>query len=297
MAWIDQKNLPEGYWGSITSSLVWCEEKYYWSKYIAEPVNTLTNFYIIALSVLGAIHTIRHNMPLRFVLCYLGGATIGIGSFAFHATLKYEAQMLDELPMIYTMAIYLYCVTETSPGYSKSKYGLALPVGLTALVAFVTVTYVYYNNPVFHQISYAIMQVWGTIQVVSLLNSKEAKLTKQQRSEISHQLFVGSAIFVTAFGIWNIDNIYCGSLRGLRQKIGYPTALLLEGHGWWHLGTGLGAYMVIAASQRLVMSVKEGSADNFAFSYKLGFHPFVQRLKPYKQNGTSVTNGKNQKVQ
>ena len=36
--------------------------------------------------------------------CLQGIAGIGVGSFLFHATLKYEAQLLDELPMIYTSA-------------------------------------------------------------------------------------------------------------------------------------------------------------------------------------------------
>lgn len=95
--------------------------------------------------------------------------------------------------------------------------------------------------------------------------------------------------------LYSIDNIYCNWLRGLRRKVGYPTALLLEGHGWWHIGTGLGAYMVIAASQRLVMSVKEESADNFAFKYFLGIHPFVVRTKPFKpgkSRNSVAANGK-----
>lgn len=28
--------LPQGYWGPITSSLLWCEDKYRFSKYVAE---------------------------------------------------------------------------------------------------------------------------------------------------------------------------------------------------------------------------------------------------------------------
>lgn len=44
------------------------------------------------------------NIFLTKDLLYQGTAGIGIGSFLFHATLKHEAQLLDELPMIYTSA-------------------------------------------------------------------------------------------------------------------------------------------------------------------------------------------------
>lgn len=86
----------------------------------------------------GVKKTVDEDMPLRFAIAYLGEsrlkfkarrkaasatasrdssltdaslrlpgagcAGVSIGSFAFHASLKYEAQLLDELPMIYTMA-------------------------------------------------------------------------------------------------------------------------------------------------------------------------------------------------
>lgn len=293
MAWIDQGKLPAGYWGEITSTLVWCEEKYYFSKYMAEPVNTLTNVYMIWLCAFGARNALQQGFPFRFALCYMGGLLIGLGSFAFHATLKYEAQLLDELPMIYTMAIYLYVVLETTPMGQKPRFQLLLPAALIALVTFVTVTYVNYNNPVFHQVAYGAMQVMGTVQIVRLMNAKQdrAHMNAEQRREISRNMVLGSALFVLAFAVWNVDNIFCAQLRQLRHKVGFPFALLLEGHGWWHIGTGYGAYMVIASSQRLLMSVKEGSADNFATRYLFGIHPYTVRVKPYKSDAAK-SNGR-----
>lgn len=157
---------------------------------------------MVALAAMGIANALRERMPFRFVLCYLGGAMIGLGSFAFHATLKYEAQLLDELPMIYTMAIYLYCVAETTPGYGKPRFRILLPAALIATVTFVTVAYIYNGNPVFHQVAYAILQILGTFQVSVLLRSKQAKLSKQQRKEISNLFVLGSTVFVAAFGIW-----------------------------------------------------------------------------------------------
>lgn len=53
----------------------------------------------------------------------------------------------------------------------------------------------------------------------------------------------GLVIFLGGFLLWNLDNSYCSSLRQWRNQLGLPWGVLLEGHGWWHLMTGTGAYM------------------------------------------------------
>ena len=37
----------------------------------------------------------------RYQIVYLGLLTVGVGSWMFHMTLKYEMQLLDELPMVW----------------------------------------------------------------------------------------------------------------------------------------------------------------------------------------------------
>ncbi|MCJ1240020.1 hypothetical protein MMC14_008020 [Varicellaria rhodocarpa] len=55
----------------------------------------------------------------------------------------------------------------------------------------------------------------------------------------------GLSIFLGGFGIWHLDNEYCSTIRGWRREIGLPWGILLEGHGWWHIMTGIGAYFYI----------------------------------------------------
>ncbi len=45
---------------------------------------------------------------------------------------------------------------------------------------------------------------------------------------------------LAGFFIWNMDNIFCHSLVAARNYIQLPWAVLLEGHGWWHILTGIG---------------------------------------------------------
>lgn len=59
-----------------------------------------------------------------------GFAFVGLGSFIFHATLLYEAQLADELPMVYVATYCLALLFDCDPGFS-----LRTPraLGLTAL--------------------------------------------------------------------------------------------------------------------------------------------------------------------
>ena len=56
---------------------------------------------------------------------------------------------------------------------------------------------------------------------------------------------IGLGTFLSGFGVWILDNIYCAQLRSWRRKVGLPWGIVLEGHGWWHLMTGTGAYFYI----------------------------------------------------
>ena len=51
--------------------------------------------------------------------------------------------------------------------------------------------------------------------------------------------------FLGGFALWNLDNIYCSKLKAWRHELGLPWGILLEGHGWWHLMTGTGAYFYL----------------------------------------------------
>jgi len=83
-----------------------CELNYEHSPYIAEMVNTLSNLPSILLGVFGAYTTVSNGIPWRYALCYLGLSVIGLGSTGFHASLKWEWQLMDELPMVSHLGAY-----------------------------------------------------------------------------------------------------------------------------------------------------------------------------------------------
>jgi hypothetical protein len=41
-----------------------------------------------------------------------------------------------------------------------------------------------------------------------------------------------------------MDNIFCHHLTATKKQILLPWSVILEGHGWWHILTGLGKFPV-----------------------------------------------------
>jgi dihydroceramidase len=73
----------------------------------------------------------------RFAAPHFGIACVGLGSFIFHATLNWYAQvLLDEMPMIYvsSMVLYLVLAPTDGPGPLKLKLGItSVPLIVTIL--------------------------------------------------------------------------------------------------------------------------------------------------------------------
>ena len=61
---------------------------------------------------------LRH-LYIRFILSHILLLIVGLGSWMFHMTLRYEMQLLDELPMIFGSAAQIYIVYEVTNKYLK----------------------------------------------------------------------------------------------------------------------------------------------------------------------------------
>ncbi|KAK8858479.1 hypothetical protein IAR55_002706 [Kwoniella newhampshirensis] len=273
--------ITSGYWGEHTSTIDWCELNYVHSPYIAETINTLTNLPSILLGIYGAWATFQRGLPPRYALCYLGLTLIGIGSFGFHASLKWEWQLMDELPMIYVVSLAGYFVLDTNPGW-EPRFGLWGPLVLLAWDIFVTVSYTYLPNPVYHQVAFAIIILSTTFRTVYLIYKFPS--SSPLRGMMGRTMAFGVATFVLGFAIWNVDNIFCDQLRKIREIVGF-WGFLVEGHAYWHLMTCYGSYLIFTASVLLHLSLKD-DIDSYTFKEKAWF-PFVERVK----KGSAV-NGK-----
>ncbi|KAK4684256.1 dihydroceramidase, partial [Tremellales sp. Uapishka_1] len=270
-----------GYWGNHTSTIDWCELNYTHSPYIAEFVNTLTNVPIILLGVYGAWAHLRNGIQKRYALIYLGLSLIGVGSFGFHASLRWEWQLMDELPMIYVITYATYLVFDTLPTFAP-RFGQLGVYLMLAWDVFVTLSYLYLPNPIYHQIAFAAILLSSVGRNVYLITKLPAG--HPNRSKIIKTLFNGLTTFALGFVIWNIDNFFCTQLRTIREHVGV-WGFLVEGHAYWHILTGYGSFLVFTSSIELTLATKV-SPDAYTFDAKSWF-PVVRKVEAPKLSPTS----------
>ncbi|KAI1304725.1 alkaline dihydroceramidase [Xylaria venustula] len=247
-----------GFWGEKTVTLNFCEEDYVMSYYCAEVCNTITNALFLWLGVRGINGCIKYGHPSIFFVTFIGYIIVGVGSTLFHATLKYPMQLVDELAMIYTTCFMAYATFS----YARSPaFSFALGASLVGLAYFITARYYETKDPQFHQDAYAILtatvvfsNMWIMERVLRpALQAREDKRstsspvpsTRAFLSQMWIMVATGLSIFLGGYLIWNLDNIYCDTIRRWRHQIQLPWAVVLEGHAWWHLMTGIGAYYSI----------------------------------------------------
>ncbi|KAI4726838.1 alkaline ceramidase-like protein [Aureobasidium sp. EXF-10728] len=260
----------DGYWSPVTSTLNWCEEDYYATIYSAEIVNTLTNLLFVWLAFRGINNCIQNGHDRIFLVTFIGYLVVGTGSFLFHSTLKYPMQLVDELSMIYTTCLMFYA---TFSHKQTRNFRIFLGLFLVSLSVFITGYYHYLGDPVFHQNMYALLTaivLFRSMYVMerdirpNLKAREAARKSAAQQNVISDKeqerrddrdrkilktmwlmIACGLSVFLGGFGIWTLDNVYCSRLRKWRHEVGLPWGIFLEGHGWWHLMTGTGAYFYI----------------------------------------------------
>eukprot|EP00127_Corallochytrium_limacisporum_P003003 Clim_evm50s144 gene=Clim_evmTU50s144 len=258
------------YWGPRTAYLDWCEFNYRVTHYIAEFWNTITNLSFMALAIYGMFEVRRLGLETRFDLAYLAILITGAGSAWFHGTLSMEGQMMDEFPMIFTAAAFLFCsVSYKDPPNAFSDRSKKWAVGLVAYVVVSWAGYMYLEISEFFFVCYGI----GVV----LLAYQGVDHTKTKKMEDARRLMYYSvSAYGTGFLLWNIDNIFCEELRALRAEI-EPFGPFLELHAWWHCLTGYGSYgAVVLLSVVRVRALKRTDAK---IVYRYGLIPTMELPK------------------
>ncbi|KAJ3567334.1 hypothetical protein NP233_g6427 [Leucocoprinus birnbaumii] len=274
-----------GFYGPVTATLDWCEANYQFTPYIAEMANSISNLYTIVVSFIGYLSVVKQSLPNRYALGYLGVALVGIGSFLFHATLLYEAQLADELPMIYVASMSVFIAFDDEPGYGiKSQRSKSLIAVLLTFDVLFTWSYYLYRNPVYHQVVFAMIIFVITGRLTYLLRWSDAakRIPDKTKREIGKLFGTGASLFAFGFFIWNMDNIFCDFLILRKLSIGWPFAFLLEGHSWWHVFTGAGTYYKLAGIQYATLCIKDDPV-----SYKVGWDyglPYIQRVRAIRKD-------------
>ncbi|KAI9480486.1 MAG: alkaline dihydroceramidase [Benjaminiella poitrasii] len=234
----------ENFWGEVTSTIDWCEENYTVSPYLAEFFNTTTNLGFVFFSLFGVYNILKNESSKTFILAYIGVIFVGFGSWCFHMTLQYKMQLLDELPMIYVASLVMWLTYLADP---NTKNRFAVPLVLSIYSAVVTYSYLIINNPIFHQVSYAILVIGIVVRATYLFQQlpQQDDINRYEKPRMQMLLWLSALGFIIAFILWNIDNQFCSNLRHWRSTVPVMIGSVSELHGWWHIGTALGVYYFI----------------------------------------------------
>ncbi|OXA52326.1 alkaline ceramidase 3 [Folsomia candida] len=226
---------PEPFWGTPTSTLDWCEINYEVSPFIAEFWNTLSNLGMIIPPLIGIYQIMRHGLERKFVLTMASIMLVGVGSWAFHMTLRYSMQLLDELPMVLGNTVLIYQLSEIRKS-AKRDINWSMIVLCAAYFVIFCGLYLSLKNPVIHQVMYGM----GVLVVLSL----DLRLVNfNQCRTCTKLLSAGFFLYTFGFGVWNIDNQLCSQITELRSQL--PTSLrpLTQLHAWWHLLAGYATFI------------------------------------------------------
>ncbi|KYQ92881.1 alkaline dihydroceramidase [Tieghemostelium lacteum] len=286
-----------GFWGSVTSSIDWCELNYSHSPYIAEFYNTLSSG-IISLYALLGIYQLSwkfgsndyHRQVIRkenwlWILnfAYASLFVVGIGSMAFHATLTYVNQLLDEIPMIYTSLINLFILIKVGED-SKGRGGVLhhyrgirklIPYLLVAYGIFVSVSIIFIQDqPKILQVSYGALVIYMVIHSIYLIyskyqNPKSTETFSWQQPDVYTFVFA-FCCFLTGYLCWVLERFNCENGQSFFG---------LQLHSIWHIITGLGVY---TWSQFLIGKLLEGRG------YKYEKYNFIIIPSLYAQPSNSI---------
>jgi dihydroceramidase len=228
----------DGYWGTQTATIDWCEKNYEVTYYIAEFWNTISNFVLVFFPMYGIYWTLKFRqnnvfltnderpfiLPISVIYCYLGLIVVGLGSTMFHMTLLYPMQLLDELPMVFGSGIIIYANYELI----LSSYNIAARKKPSLMVQIIQIkplilsiisiycilfAYIYlyvWKDAIFHEYAYGVMVF--TIMAQSVLLIRKLNMDRRLYFLIIFYYFFG-------FLLWNIDNHFCEHLKTYRGAI------------------------------------------------------------------------------
>ncbi|HZI11015.1 MAG TPA: ceramidase [Myxococcus sp.] len=231
-----------GYWGPSTSTVDWCETNYQHLFHISELFNSASSLVLVLTGVVGLVLH-RRVLERRFLLAFALLAVVGVGSTAFHATLRREHQLLDELPMLYLAIVIVYILLEDRP---QRRFGAWFPLALLAHAALVTYLTAFTRGPVqffLFQVSFASLEFFAL--------GRTYLLQRRSPDAGTRRLFrLGIGAYALAIVLWVSDIQFCPTLNEALPAHGLPNP---QFHAWWHVLVSFGFYalLLVIAQERL----------------------------------------------
>ncbi|XP_038634165.1 alkaline ceramidase 1 isoform X2 [Scyliorhinus canicula] len=122
-----------------SSQIDWCEDNFQFSEKVAEFYNTISSvsFFISSPIMMYLLHPYAQKRNRAVYLIWVLIMLVGLFSAYYHMTLSYFGQLLDELSILWVLAIgyMLWFPRRHLPTFIKSRKSFSLIVFLTALLS------------------------------------------------------------------------------------------------------------------------------------------------------------------
>ena len=266
--------------GQPNAEFDWCERNFLSHPLVAEPVNSVSSLLYVAQPLIFLRLHQGIAMPAELTFCLWTVGAIGLGSTAFHATLRYGLQLADELPMF-------ALVLGASCALLRPTWGAGLPRAIaTTLFGGLSVALLSTErdgeSAALHSACRGVLSctfsacfVYIFWRTAALARGDEVALS----SHAASSLRAGPSppdIFAKTFSIWMgtilcwiADILCCDTLQSLPFGLPFPHL-----HGFWHLGSAVGLhgiFVLLLLHERL----QHQSSENVRTSVLWGFVPFL----------------------
>ncbi|XP_005989895.1 alkaline ceramidase 1 isoform X1 [Latimeria chalumnae] len=217
-----------------SSEVDWCEDNYQHSDKVAEFYNTVSSmsFFFFAPVMMYLLHPYARERSQAVHLIWVMVMIVGIFSAYYHMTLSYVGQLLDEIAILWVLAIgyTLWFPRRHFPAFIKSRSHFAWLVFFTASVS----TVMSFAKPTVN--AYALNSV--TLHILYVLTLEMRSCTDKR---IHRLAAVTVGWWLLAISCWLSDRLLCGFWKQIN---------FCYLHSFWHIlisiavahGTTLFAY-------------------------------------------------------
>jgi len=225
-----------GYWGVFDSEFNWCERDYVVSEYVAEWWNTWTSLWYVAACLLSfRLHSMKDlGGPTAMALAAVG--PLGLGSAAFHGTLRYTMQLTDEIPLYCVILLTVYALLHRhamAPAWQLGVTWASILVvaGPLLLTPRHSAPHEFSRGFMTYAFSAAMILMFVLVgragkEITQELRGRgmaEAEAAFGRMADQSFLFMVGGEL------LWITDIFACASLRSLPYGLPYPH---LHAFGW-----------------------------------------------------------------
>ncbi|KAI1891617.1 hypothetical protein AGOR_G00145630 [Albula goreensis] len=202
-----------------SSEVDWCEDNYRHSENVVEYFNTMSSFifFVVSPIMLYLFHPYARERNLAVHLVWLMMIFVGLFSMYFHMTLSYVGQMLDEISILWVLAIgyALWFPRRHFPFFVKDRSSFCWMVLLITIVT----TLSSFIKPTAN--AYALNCF--AIHILYSLGVEMRSCTDQRVLRLAR---VSIGLWVLAISCWISDRFGCS----FWQKLNFCYL-----HGIWHI--------------------------------------------------------------